>query len=268
MSAPVAVILAAGEGKRMKSNLAKVLHEVCDRPMVSYVIQAVHQAGCERVILIVGHQRERVGRALRGEGVEFVVQREQLGTAHALMQARQVLADHRGDLLVLAGDTPMLTGETVSHLLDQHRSTRAAATVLTAVVEDPTGYGRILRTAENLLDAIVEDGDATPEQRIIAEINTGAYCFQAPLIFDILDQIDGNNRQGEFYLTDVIALLRLRGLSVAAVVAEDPTEAMGVNSVDQLCEAERLMAQRRQRKRRGPAVQKTQAGGVKTEKKG
>jgi len=239
-----AVILAAGQGTRMKSDLAKVLHPVQGTPMVMYVIRAVRQAGSRRIILVVGHQRERVMETLGGEQVEFAVQDEQLGTAHALMQTRAVLAGYHGDLLVLAGDTPLLLGETVSGLLCGHRAAGAAATVLTAVLEDPGGYGRILRTPENMLDAIIEEKDATPEQRAVQEFNTGAYCFQSPLIFEVLDQIGRDNRQGEFYLTDAISILRARGEIVAAVVADDEREVLGVNSVEQLSQAEAILARR------------------------
>jgi len=241
-----AVILAAGQGTRMKSDLAKVLHPVQGNPMVSYVIRAVRQAGSRRIILVVGYQRERVMEALGGEQLEFAVQDEQLGTAHALMQTRAALVDYHGDLLVLAGDTPLLLGETVSGLLRGHRAAGAAATVLTAVLEDPGGYGRILRTPENMLDAIIEEKDATSGQRAIREINTGAYCFQSPLIFEVLDQIGRDNRQGEFYLTDAISILCARGQIVAAVVADDEREVLGVNSVEQLSQAEVLLIRRQE----------------------
>jgi bifunctional UDP-N-acetylglucosamine pyrophosphorylase/glucosamine-1-phosphate N-acetyltransferase len=236
------VILAAGKGKRMKSDLAKVLHPVCGRPMVSYVIQTAKKLGSHQIIVVVGYQRERVVQALQGEGVEFAVQVEQLGTAHALLQSSQALADFHGELLVLSGDTPLLSEQTVSRLLDQHRDSGAVATVLTAILEDPYGYGRVLRTGENMLEAIVEEKDASEEQRAIQEINTGTYCFRAPSIFGILSQIGRDNRQDEFYLTDAIAILRLRGLPVAAVVAENSWETLGVNSVDQLLAAEKIMA--------------------------
>jgi bifunctional UDP-N-acetylglucosamine pyrophosphorylase/glucosamine-1-phosphate N-acetyltransferase len=242
------VILAAGKGKRMKSELAKVLHPVCGRPMVSYVIQTAKKLGSHQVIVVVGYQRERVVQALLGEGVEFAVQAEQLGTAHALLQASRVLEEFQGELLVLSGDTPLLSEQTVSRLLGQHRESGAMATVLTAILEDPFGYGRVLRTPENMLEAIVEEKDASEEQRAIKEINTGTYCFQAPSIFGILSQIGRDNRQDEFYLTDAIAILRLRGLPVAAVVAENSWETLGVNSVDQLLAAEKIMARQKEPK--------------------
>ena len=242
MTALNAVILAAGKGKRMKSDLAKVLHPVLGLPMVAYVIRAVREAGSGRIILVVGHQQDRVRAALNGQKVEFVVQAEQLGTAHALAQAEEALAGEQGDLLVLAGDTPLLTGRTLRHLVDRHRRAGAAATVLTAVLEDPGGYGRIVRTPEGLLDAIVEDRDAVGSVREIREINTGAYCFQTPLVFEILRYIDTANRQKEYYLTDAITVLRSRGMDVGAVVAENWREMLGVNSAAQLAEVERIMS--------------------------
>ncbi len=238
------VILAAGQGKRMKTDLAKVLQPVGGRPMVCYVIQAARELKPERMILVVGYQRERVMDVLRGEGVEFAIQEEQLGTAHALMQTRPVLGHFPGDLMVLCGDTPLLTAETIAGLLERHRTSSARATVLTAFLETPFGYGRILRSPENMLEAIVEEKDATPEQRSIREINTGTYCFRSPLIFDILSEVDQDNLQGEFYLTDGIAILRSRGFPVAAAMAQDSQEVLGVNTEEQLVDAERIMISR------------------------
>ncbi len=249
MKSLVTVILAAGEGKRMRSSLAKVLHPVCGRPMVTYVIQTARLVGSDRVILVVGHQKERVIKALQEETVEFVVQTEQLGTAHALLQVEGILSGFRGQLLVLCGDTPLLSDQIVSRLLSQHRASSAKATVLTAILEDPRGYGRVLRTPGGMLDVIVEEKDANQQQQAVKEINTGAYCFQAPLIFEVLSQIGQDNRQGEFYLPDAIAILRSRKLPVAAVIAGDPEEVVGVNSVGQLLEVERIMASLKSKKK-------------------
>ncbi len=181
--------------------------------------------------------------------MEFVVQAEQLGTAHALLQAEGILSGFRGQLLVLCGDTPLLSDQIVSRLLSQHRASSAKATVLTAILEDPRGYGRVLRTPGGMLDVIVEEKDANQQQKAVKEINTGVYCFQAPLIFEVLGQIGRDNRQGEFYLPDAIAILRSRELPVAAVVAGDPQEVLGVNSVDQLLEVERIMAHLKTKKK-------------------
>jgi len=244
MSTLHAVILAAGKGKRMKSDLAKVLHPVRGLPMAAYVIQAVRDAGCERIVVVVGHQRRQVVEALSGPGVEFVIQAEQLGTAHALAQAEQALAGDQGDLLVLAGDTPLLTGRTLRQLVDVHRGAAAVATVLTAVLEHPDGYGRIVRTPDGLLDAIVEDRDADGPLREIREINTGAYCFKSPLIFEIIRLIDTTNRQKEYYLPDAITLFRAREMVVGAMVAEDWREMLGINSAAQRIEAEKIMSRR------------------------
>jgi bifunctional UDP-N-acetylglucosamine pyrophosphorylase/glucosamine-1-phosphate N-acetyltransferase len=212
--------------------------------MVTYVIQAARCVNPDRIILVVGHQRERVMEVLRGEGVEFAIQEEQLGTAHALMQTSSTLVNFHGEVLVLSGDTPLLTGQTISQLLERHRTSHAAATVLTAILDAPFGYGRILRSAEDMLDAIVEEKDATPQQRAVKEVNTGTYCFQAPLIFSILEQIGKDNRQGEFYLTDAITILRSGGLPVATAMAEDSREVLGVNSMEQLLEVEGIVASR------------------------
>lgn len=239
-----AVILAAGKGKRMKSDLAKVLHTVQGLPMVVYVIRAVRQAGSRRIVVVIGHQRDRVKAALEDRGVEFAVQAEQLGTAHALAQTEEMLAGEHGDLLVLAGDTPLLTGRTLRQLVDRHRSTGAAATVLTAELDDPAGYGRIIRTPEGSLDAIVEERDAAGPEKEVREINTGAYCFRSPLIFEVLKHIDTTNRQKEYYLTDAIAVLRSRKMVVGAMKAENWREMLGINSAAQLAEAETIMSRR------------------------
>jgi bifunctional UDP-N-acetylglucosamine pyrophosphorylase/glucosamine-1-phosphate N-acetyltransferase len=212
--------------------------------MVDYVIRAARTVNSDRIVVVVGYQRERVIEALRGEKVEFAIQEQQLGTAHALMQTKSILGDFQGELLVLSGDVPLLTDRTLSQMLKAHRASGVTATVLTAILENPFGYGRVLRKTGNMLDAIVEEKDATYEQRTIREVNTGTYCFYTPLIFDILDEIGSDNRQGEFYLTDAISLLRKRMLPVAAVVAKDAREVLGVNSAGQLLEVERIMAQR------------------------
>jgi|LGOV01.1.fsa_nt_gb bifunctional UDP-N-acetylglucosamine pyrophosphorylase/glucosamine-1-phosphate N-acetyltransferase len=238
-----AVVLAAGKGTRMKSALPKVLHELNGQPMVHYPVQQAARLGCQPTVLVIGHGGEEVRECLAGQKVDFAVQEQQLGTGHALLSAREALVDFSGSLLLLCGDVPLLRQETLQQLLDYHRSEGAAATVLTANMSDPFGYGRILRNGSEVL-GIVEEKDATVEQRTICEINTGIYIFEAPLVFEILSGLGCDNAQGEYYLTDVLATLRADGCKVRALVMDDPAEAMGINSRVQLSEAATIMRQR------------------------
>jgi bifunctional UDP-N-acetylglucosamine pyrophosphorylase/glucosamine-1-phosphate N-acetyltransferase len=238
-----AVILAAGQGTRMKSALPKVLHELNGQPMVHYPVQQAARLGCQPTVLVVGHGAEKVKKCLAEQRVDFAVQEQQLGTGHALLSAQGALAGFSGTLLLLCGDVPLLRQETLQRLLDYHRSEGAAATVLTARMTDPFGYGRILRDGSEVL-GIVEEKDATDEQRTICEINTGIYVFETPLVFEILSGLGCDNAQGEYYLTDVLATLRADGRKVRALVVDDPAEAMGINSRVQLAEAAAIMRQR------------------------
>lgn len=240
----VALIPAAGEGTRMKSNLAKVLHPICGRPMVKYVLEAARATEPSRTLVIVGYQRGRVRAALAEDGVEFVEQPEQKGTAHAVLQTEPKLRDFDGDVLVLSGDTPLLRGETLKALVKHHRNSKAIATVLTAEMDDPTGYGRIIRNEEGLVGRIVEDRDTTDEERRIKEVNTGTYCFGCHPLFDALRLVRPDNEQGEYYLTDIFGILSKWNLPIATLTAPDPSEAMGVNTEQQLQEAESVMRRR------------------------
>ncbi|MFQ5601515.1 MAG: NTP transferase domain-containing protein [Candidatus Krumholzibacteriia bacterium] len=239
-----AVILAAGIGKRMKSDLAKVLHLALGRPLVEHVLDAVHAAGIERIVVVIGHQADRVREALAGRPVECAEQLEQLGTGHAVQQAAPLLQSHRGDVVVLCGDTPLLTGETLRRLCEVHRTTGAAATVLTAEMQDPTGYGRVIRAEDGGVLRIVEHEDATDEERRVREINSGLYVFAAPALFEAVAKVDADNAQGEYYLTDTLEILRRAGRRVSAYRCPDPRQVLGVNDPDQLREAERHLAQR------------------------
>jgi bifunctional UDP-N-acetylglucosamine pyrophosphorylase/glucosamine-1-phosphate N-acetyltransferase len=243
-----AVVLAAGVSKRMRSRLVKVLHPLAGRPVIAHVMAPLRALGIERTLVVVGHQRERIEEALRAPGVEFVLQEEPLGTGHALLQCRPLLEDFDGDLLVTAGDTPLLREATLRRLLDHHRRTGAAATVLTAVVEDPTGYGRILRTAGGGFAGIVEERDASPETRRVAEINTGVYCFRAADALPLLDRVANRNQQGEYYLTDLPPLLARSAGGVEAVAVEDPQETLGINDREQLAAAEAVLRARIRRR--------------------
>mgnify|MGYP001369276937 FL=1 len=238
-----AVILAAGKGTRMKSNRAKVLHEIAGRAMLHYPLQAARQAGFERLHVVVGHQADQVRETLAESGVCFVDQTEQLGTGHALLCASESLADFSGTLLLLCGDVPLLREETLRELLETHRQERAAVTVLTAELENPAGYGRIIRDGEAIL-RIVEEKDATPEEKLVGEINTGTYLFDAQYVFSALQGLGRDNAQGEYYLTDVVEAAFSAGLPTRAVTLDEPNEAMGINDLAQLAEATALMRQR------------------------
>jgi len=233
-----AVVLAAGKGTRMKSGLPKVLHKICGRPMISYVLDAVEEAGIKKTIVVAGHGSEMVARAV-GASAAVALQSEQLGTGHALLQARNFLADFRGDILVVCGDTPRIRPATLAGLAAEHASAGAAATVLTAAVDDPFGYGRVLRDAAGQVTRIVEEKDATPEEKRVREVNTGIYCFSAAGLFEALAGLAPANAQGEYYLTDVVGRYVEKGLLVRAVAVKDPGEAAGVNDRLQLAGAER-----------------------------
>ena len=209
-----AVILAAGKGKRMKSDLPKVLHTVGDKPIISILLDTLKPLEFERTVVVIGYRGELVEKELAGRNISFAWQREQNGTGHAVMMAREALADFEGTTLVALGDVPFLSRASIDQLFEQHRSAQAAATCLSAILDNPTGYGRIVREKDSsILKDIVEDRDASPEVREICEINTGTFCFDNRLLFEALDEIDDDNAQGEYYLTDTINVLRnnLRG---------------------------------------------------------
>lgn len=238
-----AVILAAGQGTRMKSKLYKVLHKVCGKPMVEHVVDQVSLLGLDSIVTVVGHGAEKV-KAQLGDKSEYVLQEEQLGTAHAVMQASGILSGKEGITLVLCGDTPLITSGTMEALLKHHEETSAAVTVLTAVADDSTGYGRIIRGENGHVEKIVEHKDATEEERRIKEINTGTYCFDNKALFESLTKVSNENVQGEYYLPDVIEILKNEGRTVAAFQTEDFDETLGVNDRLALSTAERLMKER------------------------
>ncbi|GIN93508.1 bifunctional protein GlmU [Siminovitchia terrae] len=238
-----AVILAAGQGTRMKSKLYKVLHPVCGKPMVEHVVDHISQLEVNHVVTVVGYGAEMVKERLQGKS-DFVIQEEQLGTAHAVMQAKDALGDKRGTTLIICGDTPLITVETMSALMKQHEETGAKATVLTAHAEDPTGYGRIIRNADGDVAKIVEHKDANEEELKVKEINTGTYCFDNEALFEALDNVSNENAQGEYYLPDVIEILKAKNELVTAYSTEDFEETLGVNDRIALAEAERIMRAR------------------------
>ena len=225
------VILAAGEGKRMRSRQPKVLHELCGRPLIAYPLRLARALG-DRVVLVVGPDAEGMASVV-GDGVAIVEQRERLGTGHAVLQARIECQSAAGPILVLPGDMPLLSVETVERLVGHHTATGAAATILTAVVDRPHGYGRVLRQGGKV-KRIVEDRDATDDEKRVAEINTSVYCFDGGRLWRALDQLRPDNDQGEYYLTDVIGMLSRAGGRVEALSVVDPDEAHGVNDRRQL----------------------------------
>ena len=229
MDQVTAVILAAGEGKRMRSRQPKVLHPLCGRPLIAFPLRTARTLA-DRIVLVVGPNAEEVV-AVAGADVRSVVQKERLGSGHAVQQARAECGE--GTILVLPGDMPLLSVETIGRLVEHHRKSRAAATVLTAVVPSPHGYGRVIRQSGRV-KKIVEERDATAAEKKVAEINTSVYCFAAARLWPALDKVRPNNDQGEYYLTDVIGILARAGAKVEAVVAADHAEASGVNDRKQL----------------------------------
>ncbi len=238
-----AVVLAAGQGTRMKSKLYKVLHPVCGKPMVQHVVDTLAAIQVKDVVVVVGHGADAVQAAL-GDQVSYVLQSEQLGTAHAVQQAVPFLTGKKGATLILYGDVPLLSTETMESLLRFHLEQKAAATVLTADVPDPTGYGRIIRDSAGEVLKIVEHKDTTPEERAISEINTGIYCYDNEELLKAIVQVKNDNVQKEYYVTDCIGILRSAGKKVAAYRAVDPDETMGVNDRVQLSQAEAYMRRR------------------------
>ncbi len=238
-----AVILAAGQGTRMKSDIPKVLHAVGGRPMLSQVVQIARALDAGPVVPVIGHGAELVRSTLHSEELTFVLQGQQLGTGHALQCAEAALAGFSGDLLLLCGDVPLLREATLRSLLAHHQKTGASVTILTAEMADPTGYGRIIRGPSGV-ELIVEEKDATDAQRQVREINTGIYLFQAPQVFTFLRRLDNRNAQGEYYLTDVVAAARQAGERVEALLVADAQETMGINDRVQLAEADCIMRRR------------------------
>jgi bifunctional UDP-N-acetylglucosamine pyrophosphorylase / glucosamine-1-phosphate N-acetyltransferase len=237
------LVLAAGQGTRMKSDLAKVLHPMAGRPLLAYVLDTLDDLGLGRVLVVIGHQRERVRDLFAGAKVEWVVQAEQRGTGHAAMMAGPALEGFTGTLLVVCGDTPLLQSATLHELLVEHERTQAAVTVLSMRLPDPSGYGRIVRDPGGGIAAIVEDRDATPEQRKIDEVNSAIYAFDYPALVSVLSRLTSRNAQGEYYLTDTVAMLRAAGDRTGVICAADYRELLGINTREQLVEAEEIYRQ-------------------------
>lgn len=236
------IIMAAGKGTRMKSDLPKVLHQANGRPLIDYVIDTALALDPMKTILVVGHLAELVRKATEHYPVTAVLQEPQLGTGHAVMQAEEPLQNFRGELLILSGDAPLVRIDTLRELIALHRSEQAAATVLTAELPDPAGYGRIIREKDNgNVLKIVEQKDASDAERSVNEINSGVYVFDSGFLFKALSEVNTNNAQNEYYLTDAFGICFRRGLKVCAFRTGRPEEILGINTPEQLREVEKKL---------------------------
>jgi bifunctional UDP-N-acetylglucosamine pyrophosphorylase/glucosamine-1-phosphate N-acetyltransferase len=243
-----AVVMAAGKSTRMVTEMPKVLHEICGRPMLAYVIDACRAAGINRIICVVGYRKEEVISAFGNEpDITFVEQTEQKGTGHAVMVCGDALADFDGDVVIIAGDMPLIRQETLALLVKTHKSQNSAVTLATAVLDNPNGYGRIVRDSYGNLEGIVEEGDCSSEQKKIKEVNPSYYCFNKKLLFEALRQVRPNNVKGELYLTDALHILIGAGHRAVAITAVPAEDAMGINSRLDLAEVGRVMQDRIQR---------------------
>lgn len=239
MKQTAAIILAAGKGTRMKSELPKVVHPLAKKPLIQWVVDTALSIDCSRVICVVGYKKEVVIDTIKADQrVSFVEQKEQNGTGHAVMVTADALADFDGTVFILCGDVPLLTAATLERMREHHLTSGAQCTVLTAFMDDPLRYGRIVRNADGSVQRIVEYKDASEEERAIREINTGIYCFDSKSLFNALNSVTNENNQNEYYLTDTLEILNKEGKLVTSVILEDMVEASGINSQEQLATLE------------------------------
>ena len=236
-----ALILAAGKGTRMKSDLAKVLHVLNGRPLLYYSLAAAKSAGAEKIVAVIGHQADKVREEFADSGCIFVEQNPQLGTGHAVLQAKDVLADYKGLTVILSGDVPLLKPATIKLLVDNHLAAKAMVSVLTTIPPPPHAYGRIVKDDQGNVLKIVEHKDATESEKKIGEINTGIYCVDTQFLFSALGKVTNDNQQKEYYLTDIVEIACREGVTVKSFIASDYVEVMGINTLEELSRAEKYL---------------------------
>ena len=237
------VIMAGGKGKRMKSDLPKVLHEIAGRPILNYIFDTINQLNLKKTIMIVGYQGEKV-RELIGSDIEYAEQSEQLGTAHAVLQSKKLLELFTGNILILSGDVPFLKANTLRKFLRYHQKNKYSCSLISAILENPRGYGRVIRNKKGEIREIIEEADLNGNEKEIKEVNAGIYCFEKNKLFQILEKITPNNKQNEYYLTDAVKILLEEGLKVGNIILEDHTEMSGINTRMDLVEASKKINQR------------------------
>ncbi|MCK5533855.1 bifunctional UDP-N-acetylglucosamine diphosphorylase/glucosamine-1-phosphate N-acetyltransferase GlmU [bacterium] len=244
------IVLAAGKGTRMKSDLPKVLHQLCGRSMIGYVLHAIHKLGSKKNFLVVGHKKEQVKEKIKRElpffsdKFTFVVQRELLGSGHAVLQTEKNLKNFKGYVLIISGDIPLIEKETLIRLVNCHKKEKNAATILTTQIEVPFSYGRIIRNKDNEVEGIIEEKEASVSEKKIKEINSGIYCFSSGFLFDSLRSIRCTNKKGEYYLTDVIKILKEKGKKIGACKIEDKKQVIGINNRISLACVQRIIQQK------------------------
>jgi UDP-N-acetylglucosamine diphosphorylase/glucosamine-1-phosphate N-acetyltransferase len=236
-----ALILAAGKGTRMKSDLAKVLHVLNGKPLLYYSLAAAESAGAEKIVVIIGHQADKIRDDFSGRGCIFVEQKPQLGTGHAVLQAKDILADYKGLTIILCGDVPLLKASTIKSLMNNHLTARAVVSVLTTIPPPPHAYGRIVKDNKGNVLKIVEHKDATEDEKKIGEINTGIYCVDTKFLFSALGKVTNDNQQREYYLTDIVEIANRDGQKVKSFIASDYIEVMGINTLEELSRAEKYL---------------------------